>query len=237
MDNYQIDINYLIKQFRDAKGYKDSIEEIEEYYEEFLRIYPREAKSNKALEYFMDYARRRQYHIRGLQEEYTKFCNDRKANGQILQGMYDILDIPYDSQKTVEFGKSLHDTLCYENNTQIATTRCQGMLGVNYPKLHNCQIRFINCEPLYQIADGSYQHLDANFYMTHNPYTYEEVEGLDDISKHGYGYSLAVYGKVNDKDFEEKMNYIQDFAKKYKSEFVRAIGGRDYYSIAYKKQK
>ena len=175
-----------------------------------------------------------------LRHEFSKWLNERENISKGYQGLLNYMDFDYENHMTAEVGKGIQDSIVLKNRcTTIITPYTYGMKEYSKNKIIKGSLKIVDSdiekEDIFTNEKTSY--IDS--FMTQNPYHINCIEGWDILHNSSKGgIILGVYGKLDDKDREQKLTILRDFRdllyNNYKEEYIK-FNGEYYYIIGTKR--
>lgn len=128
----------------------------------------------------------------------------------------------------VEINKGKYDTASCEIVSPFAETLNQ----------KNSELIVYQGEPLIRSGSIIKKGQVVDTYCTHNPYNMFYFGALDELHNNGYNVSFCVFGKLNDKNKNKKIEFIKNITKKMYDDYIIDYEtlGENYYCIVYTKR-
>lgn len=146
-----------------------------------------------------------------VQKEYLKIYN---------QALKD-LEVPYDNVYCAEIGKGSFDSVVLdETATTIITPYIKNDEDNKKNIILPFDVKIINGVVTLQKEEHPKIINGFNRYMTQNPYTKQHLNGWAHLHLNNQPITIGVYGKITDKDREQKLNLIKSVKEQLESNFL-----------------
>ena len=148
------------------------------------------------------------------------FMEPKIAQDAFYREQLNCMGLDIDDSKTIEVGKTVHDSIVLPYKTTIVTPDGTGF--ENYKdRVIVANLKFHGKFPTLIQQRGSMTHaIPVDLYqtfMTQNPYDKSEIENWERFPYQNV--VVGVYGGINDKDVHEKIRQMDEFYQRLNPEF------------------
>lgn len=147
-----------------------------------------------------------------------------------------------ETSSTAEVGKCNLDSIALQTNLSIITQYSNGF-DFYTGQMNKSKLTIIDGNPVITSNIGNIKFLNLldgyDRFITQNPYSENDIRNWEQLVDNGYDITVGVFGSIDDKDIDKKINQIEDLNKKITGlKDVFAVTGDTYcYAISSNNRK
>lgn len=175
--------------------------------------------------------------------DFAEWILERQNIGEDYTYFLRYLELPFETSNCAEIGKSVFDSVVMPYDTTIITPHIEGLETLDASRVMGATFQVVEGVPVIYIPskEDTVEMIEVpesviKRYMTQNPYSRENIASWHRLhNSKDFDITVGLFGSLNDKDIEEKINSLQFLKDKLERDFIESYeedNGKYYYVLA-----